>query len=63
MLDERGLGRCRDPLFGGDGLPLDGGVVVRAATGGAQPVHRCLDVVVAELAYLAVASVRQVEMA
>lgn len=62
MLDELGLGRCRDPLFGGDGLPFDGGVVIRAATGGAQPVHRSLDVIIAELAYLADASVRQVEM-
>lgn len=42
-----------DPLFGGDVLEFDGRVVVRTATGWTQAVHRCLDVVVAELAYLA----------
>jgi hypothetical protein len=42
-----------DPLFGRDVLEFDGRVIVGTATGRAQPVHRCLDVVVAELAYLA----------
>ena len=45
--------RKGDPLFGSDVLELDGRVIVGTATGRAQPVHRCLDVVVAELAYLA----------
>jgi hypothetical protein len=53
MLDVLRAGGIGDPLFGRDGLPLDGGVVVRPAAGGAQAVHRGLDVVVAELAYLA----------
>ena len=42
-----------DALFGGDGLPLDRGVIVGSATCGAQPVHGGFDVVVAKLAYLA----------
>jgi hypothetical protein len=53
MLDVPRAGGIGDPLFGGDGLPLDGGVVVRPAAGRAQSVHRGLDVVVAELTYLA----------
>jgi hypothetical protein len=43
----------RDALFGCDVLELDGRVIVGTATGRAQPVHGRLDVVVAELAYLA----------
>lgn len=42
-----------NPLFGGDGLPLDCRVIVRPATGGTQAVHSGLDVVVAKLTYLA----------
>jgi hypothetical protein len=42
-----------DPLFRRNGLPFYGGVVIRAATGRTQAVHGRLDVVVAELAYLA----------
>jgi hypothetical protein len=57
MLDVLRLGGIGDPLFGRDGLPLDGGVVVWPATRRTQSVHRRLDVVVAELTYLASVSV------
>jgi hypothetical protein len=53
MLDGLRSGGIRDPLFGRDGLPLDGGVVIWPATGRTQSIHRRLDVVVAELTYLA----------
>jgi hypothetical protein len=52
-----------DALFGGDGLPLYRRVIVWSATGGAQPVHGSLDVVVAELAYLTRELARRLEMA
>lgn len=52
-----------DPLFGSDVLELDGRVVVGTATGRTQSVHRCLDVVVAELAYLAAVLAQRLEVA
>src|SRR5690242_16021992 len=48
-----GAGHAGHALFGGDVLELDGRVVVGAATGRTQAVHGGLDVVVAELTYLA----------
>jgi hypothetical protein len=53
MLDGPEREGAGDPLFGRDGLPLYGRVIVGSAAGGTQPVHGRLDVVVAELAYLA----------
>jgi hypothetical protein len=50
-------GDMGDALFGGDVLELNGRVVVGTATGRTQAVHGRLDVVVAELAYLATGSV------
>lgn len=43
----------RHVLFGSDGLELNSGVIVDTAACRTQAVHIGLDVVVAELAYLA----------
>ena len=48
-----GAERRDDALLGGDGFELYGGIVVGPAASGTQAVHVGLDVVVAELAYLA----------
>ena len=53
MLGQFGGTGAGDPLFRSDVLELDGRVVIGTATGRTQSVHRCLDVVVAELTYLA----------
>jgi len=50
MLGRTGAG---DPLFRRDILEFDGRVVIRATTGGTKTIHSSLNIVVAELAYLA----------
>ena len=49
----QGAERRGHALLGGDGFELYCGIVVGSAAGGTQAVHVGLDVVVAELTYLA----------
>ena len=50
-----------DPLFRSDILELDGRIVIRTATGRTQAIHRRLDIIVAELTYLATVLAQRLE--
>lgn len=63
MLGQLGRDGAGDPLFGSDVLELDGRIVVGTATGRTQAVHRRLDVVVAELTYLATVLAQRLDVA